>query len=166
MAVLPIIIGYDQSFRTKCSEVESLDDQTKAFINDMFETMRHNKGCGMAASHVGVHKRIVVVDISDDYSNPQAFINPVIIKKSDEANTYKEGSISFPGEYADVTRPKEITVKYRDLDWQECEITADGLLATCLQHEIDHHDGILFIDQISPMKRRIILERIKKKYKK
>ncbi|OJV15350.1 MAG: peptide deformylase [Alphaproteobacteria bacterium 33-17] len=165
MAVLPIVVAPDPRLKKPSENVEKMDDETKKFIADMIETMYHAEGVGLAAVQVGVHKKIITLDVSDNGDSPQVFINAELVKKSEETKSYKEGCLSFPGQYSDVIRPDTITVRYRNEAWEECELEAAGLLAVCLQHEIDHTNGIVFVDHISDMKRRIILEKLRKKYK-
>lgn len=166
MAVLPLVIEPDERLHIKSSPVEEVNDDIRAFAADMLETMYHMRGIGLAAVQVGVHKRIIVADVTwDEEKGPgeqHVLINPEIIEDSEELNKYKEGCLSFPDQYADVTRPKVVRVRYTDLEGNEQEKEFDGLLATCIQHEIDHINGIVFTDHVSKLKRDMIVRKLKK----
>ncbi len=167
MALLPIITAPDPRLKTISTPVAEITDEVREQIADMFETMYDAPGIGLAAIQVGIQKRMLVVDVigknsSEGEPQPIAIINPEITWVSDDDATYEEGCLSVPQHYADVVRPAEITVKYQDLDGETQELTADGLLATCIQHEIDHLDGILFVDHISALKRNMILRKLLK----
>lgn len=167
MAILPIIIAPDERLKTKSTPVEAVDAELRAFVADLFDTMYHERGIGLAAVQVGVHKRVLVADVSwreEDGSPGEQFvlINPEVVEASPEKNVYREGCLSLPDQFADVTRPKGIRVKYLDLDGKPQEKTFDGLLATCIQHEIDHLNGVIFVDHISSLKRDMVLRKLNK----
>jgi peptide deformylase len=164
MAVREIIKLPDKRLRLKSEPVKRIDAGIRKLVDDMFETMYDAPGIGLAGIQIGVAKRVVILDLSkkEEQHQPQVFINPQITWKSQEKSTYEEGCLSIPEYYEEVERPAEVKVKYLDLDGKEHEIEAKGLFATCLQHEIDHINGILFIDHISKLKR----DRITKKFSK
>ncbi len=164
MTILPIIKAPDPRLKLIAKPVEKVDDSVRKFVSDMIETMYAADGIGLAATQVGDLRRILVIDIAqkENRKEPQAFINPEISWCSEETNTYTEGCLSFPQQFADVVRPKKIKVKYLDLEGKQQEIEADELLATALQHEIDHLNGKVFVDYLQPMKRDIILRKLKK----
>jgi peptide deformylase len=164
MAVLDIIVAPDPRLKLRANAVERVDDQLRKFMDDMLETMYASDGIGLAATQVGVLKRVLVLDIAQrkNKNEPMFFVNPEIFWESPEQNTYNEGCLSFPGQFDDVTRPKKVKVKYLDYNGAPQEIEADELLATCLQHEIDHLNGKVFVDYLSPIKRDIILRKLKK----
>jgi len=166
MAILPIIEVPDQRLREKSKPVEAVTDDLRKLMDDMLETMYDAPGIGLAAIQVGVAKRIVVMDIGeDDRPEPRYFVNPEITWASDEMANYKEGCLSVPEHYADVERPARCTIKYMDYDGKAHEVDADGLLATCIQHEMDHLEGILFIDHLSSLKRGMIVKKLTKAQK-
>ena len=167
MAILPILIAPDPVLKQKSKPVEVVDDSIRATLNDMLETMYHSRGIGLAAVQVGILKRMIVIDVDwrddrQDNFKPLKLINPEITWDSDEDNTYNEGCLSFPDYYSEVVRPKEVKVKYLDENGTAKELHATGILATCVQHEIDHMNGITFVDHISSIKRDIILRKLKK----
>ncbi|HEY0223016.1 MAG TPA: peptide deformylase [Pseudolabrys sp.] len=164
MALRDILILPDKRLRLKSEAVRAMDKALGALIDDMFETMYAAPGIGLAAIQVGVPQRVVVMDLAkkDDPPAPQVFINPEIVSSSDEKSTYEEGCLSIPEYYEEVERPKVVKVKYLDRDLKPQEVEADGLLATCLQHEIDHTNGVLFIDYISKLKRDMVMKKFKK----
>jgi peptide deformylase len=164
MAVRDIIILPDKRLRLVSEPIKAIDREVKALVADMFETMYDAPGIGLAAIQVGVPRRVVTMDLSkkEEAQQPQVFINPEILWRSDEKATYEEGCLSIPEFYEEVERPAQVRVKYLDLEGREQELEASGLLATCLQHEVDHLNGILFIDYISRLKR----ERVVKKFAK
>jgi peptide deformylase len=168
MAVRDILIIPDKRLRLKSEAVKAVDKSLRALIDDMFETMYAAPGIGLAAVQIGVPRRVVTVDIAkkDEPKQPQVFINPEVTWASDEKATYEEGCLSIPEYYEEVERPKAVKVKFLDLDLKPQEIEADGLLATCLQHEIDHTNGVLFIDHISKLKRDMVTKKFKKAAKK
>ena len=164
MAVREILILPDKRLRHVAEPVKKLDAGIRKLIDDLFETMYDAPGIGLAAIQVGVKKRVFTVDLAkkEEPKNPQVFINPEIVWSSDEKATHEEGCLSIPEFYSEVERPAQVKVKYLDLEGQAHEVDANGLLATCLQHEIDHLNGILFIDHISKLKR----DRVVKKFAK
>jgi peptide deformylase len=162
MALREIIILPDKRLRLVSEPVKKITADIRKLVEDMFETMYDAPGVGLAAIQVGAPKRVVTVDVAkkDEPKNPLVFINPEIVAASDEKAIHEEGCLSIPEVYDDVERPAQVTVKYLDLDGHPHEVEADGLLATCLQHEIDHLNGVLFIDHLSKLKR----DRITKKF--
>jgi peptide deformylase len=161
MSVLTVLHYPDERLRTIAKPVAAVNAETRQLVADMLETMYAENGIGLAATQVNVHQRVVVIDLSEERNQPQIFINPEITEKSGDT-TYEEGCLSVPQNYANVERASEITLKAQDLDGNWFEVKADGLLAICLQHELDHLVGKLFIDYLSPLKR----DRIKKKLEK
>ena len=164
MALLPILEFPDPRLRTKAVDVDPADLATPAFqalLDDMFETMYEAPGIGLAASQVDVHKRFMVIDVSEDRSRPMVFANPEIVA-SEGGQVYQEGCLSVPGIYADVTRAYTITVRFLDRQGQPQELTTDGLLAVCIQHEMDHLVGKLFVDYLSPLKREMVKKKLAK----
>lgn len=164
MTVLPIVIIPDPILRQTSAPVERVDDELRKFADNMLATMYDAPGVGLAAIQVAQPIRMLTVDVSekDDEPEPQVFINPKIVQKSDTPNVYEEGCLSIPDVYADVERPAEVTVEYLDLSGKQKTILADGMLATVLQHEIDHLDGALFIDYLSKLKREMVIRKFKK----
>jgi peptide deformylase len=164
MAVRDIIILPDKKLRLVSKPVAKIDSATKKLIEDMFETMYEAPGIGLAAIQIGEPKRVVTMDLAkkDEPKEPQVFINPEIVAKSDEKATYEEGCLSIPEYYEEVERPASVTVKYLDADGKAQQVEATGLLATCLQHEIDHLNGVLFIDHISKLKRDRVIKKFTK----
>ncbi len=164
MAKLPIVIAPDPLLRTRCKPVPAVDERVRALIDDMLETMYDAPGIGLAAPQAGVTERVLVVDISreEDPRDPLCLVNPEVTWKSEELSTYQEGCLSLPEFYADVTRPSKVRVAYLDRDGKAQEIEAEGLLSTCLQHEIDHLNGVLFVDYLSALKRNMILRKLAK----
>lgn len=167
MSVLKLYEYPHPVLRQKCEKVPEVDGKIQKFLDDMLETMYADKGCGLAAPQVGVSKRIIVLDDnsgSDDegLKNPMYLVNPEIIWKSEEKVLFCEGCLSLPEQKADVERFESIKVRYLDYNGKECEILADGLLAIILQHEIDHLDGILYIDHLSRLKRTRLLKKLEK----
>lgn len=180
MAVLPIYVAPHPVLKKPAEPVATVTDEIRTLVKDMFETMYATRGIGLAAPQIGQSVRVLVMDVEqngdqgedeeaeDDASKaptpgkPIAVINPEIVWTSDEMNTYEEGCLSIPGQYADVERPEKVRVKYLDENGAAKEMEADGLLATCLQHEIDHLDGILFVDHISSLKRDMLMRKLKK----
>jgi peptide deformylase len=164
MALREILILPDKRLRLVSEPVKAVDAELRALVDDMFETMYKAPGVGLAAIQVGVPKRIVTADTSkkEEEKQPQVFINPEIVWSSEDKSTYEEGCLSIPEYYEEVERPTQVKVKFTGLDGKAHEIEADGLLATVLQHEIDHLNGVLFIDHISKLKRdRVIKKFIK-----
>lgn len=181
MKILPLIYAPDPLLKQISKKVDIVDDKLREFMKDMLNTMYYEGGIGLASVQVGVLKRVLVMDIDykikehdchdhnhcNDfeiiYNNPQFFINPEIIESSNETSIFNEGCLSFPSARAEVIRPESIKLKYIDFDGYEQVKIFDGISATCIQHEIDHLNGITFVDRISPLKRNIILKKIKKK---
>jgi len=162
MAILNILEFPDTRLRTIAKPVDVVDDGIRQLIDDMFETMYDAPGIGLAATQVNVHKRVVVMDLSEDKSEPRVFINPEFEFLTDEMDQYQEGCLSVPGFYENVDRPQKVRVKALDRNGQPFELIAEGLLAVCIQHECDHLNGKLFVDYLSNLKR----DRIKKKLEK
>lgn len=164
MALLPILEFPDPRLRTQAVPVDPARVTEPAFqtlLDDMFETMYEAPGIGLAASQVDVHQRFMVIDISEEKNEPRVFINPEIVDRAGD-QVYQEGCLSVPGIYADVTRANEITVRFVDRQGQAQELHADGLLAVCIQHEMDHLDGKLFVDYLSPLKREMVRKKLAK----
>src|SRR6478752_7056744 len=161
---LPILLVPEPILKARAKPVGAGEmERVRALVPLMFATMYGAPGIGLAAPQVGVGLRFAVVDLMpDDKPTPIALINPEVIARSQEEATREEGCLSLPGQYADVTRPARVTVRYTDLEGARRQIEADGLLAACLQHEIDHLDGILFVDHLSALKRNMILRRLAK----
>ncbi len=164
MTILPVIIAPDPRLKVKGPPVDAVDDEVRRLMDDMLETMYHVPGIGLAAPQVGVHKRVIVVDASrkDEDPAPVKLANPELVWASDKLGTYEEGCLSLPEYYAEVTRPDQVRVRYLDYDGEIREIEAEGVFATCIQHEMDHLDGVLFVDHISSLKRSIILRKLAK----
>ena len=164
MALLPIITAPDPRLKIKAKPVAEVDAKVRRLMDDMVETMYHAIGIGLAAPQVGVAQRVLVVDIAREGEKPQPLriANPEIPWRSEELTTANEGCLSLPEHYADVERPAAIRLRYLDHENEIREIEAKGLLATCLQHEIDHLDGVLFVDHISTLKRGMILRKLAK----
>ena len=167
MALLPILEFPDPKLRTKAVPV-ALDTigtpEFQTLLDDMFETMYEAPGIGLAASQVDVHKRFMVIDVSEENDAPLVFINPEILSKDGE-QIYQEGCLSVPGIFADVTRANEIEVRAYGRDGQAFQMQADGVLAVCIQHEMDHLDGKLFVDYLSPLKREMVKRKLAKRAK-
>lgn len=164
MSLLPILEFPDPRLRTKAVPVDAAGLSEPSFqqlIDDMFETMYAAPGIGLAASQVDVHQRFMVIDVSDDQSRPLVFMNPEITARQGE-QVYQEGCLSVPGIYADVTRSDVITVQALDRHGKPFTIEADGVLAVCVQHEMDHLDGKLFVDYLSPLKREMVRKKLAK----
>src|SRR5580700_9009972 len=164
MALLPIITAPDPRLKIKAKPVAEVDAKVRRLMDDMVETMYHAIGIGLAAPQVGVAERVLVIDVAREGEKPQPLriANPEILWRSEEMMTANEGCLSLPEHYADVERPAAIRLRYLDHENEIREIEAKGLLATCLQHEIDHLDGILFVDHISTLKRGMILRKLAK----
>lgn len=162
MALLEILEFPDPRLRTIAKPVENVDDSVRELIDNMFETMYAAPGIGLAATQVNVHRRIVVMDISEDQSDPRVFINPKVTVLGDEEAPYDEGCLSVPGFYESVERPTQIRVDALDRDGNPFSLEPDGLLAVCIQHELDHLNGKLFIDYISQVKRQRIRKKLEK----
>ena len=164
MALLPILTAPDPRLKKAAAPVASVDDRLRALMDDMLETMYAAPGVGLAAPQVGVLKRVIVADIARDGEAPAPLrmANPEIVAASDTLSVYEEGCLSLPEHFADVKRPERIAVRYLDYENEIRETEFDGFLATCIQHEIDHLDGVLFVDHISALKRGIILRKLTK----
>lgn len=172
MSVLPIVEIPDPRLRLMCAPVETIDDEVRQLVSDMTETMYDARGIGLAAIQVGVARRVVVIDLQERESedeekpeavrDPKAYINPEIVSVSEEMSRYQEGCLSIPEQYAEVERPARCRVSWLDVDGARHEEDMDGLLATCMQHEIDHLNGVLFIDHITRLKRDMLLKKLAK----
>ena len=167
MALRPILVIPDTKLRQTAEPVAAVDDDVRALVDDMFETMYDAPGIGLAAPQVGVLRRVIVLDVAkrrDEEAVPQpiAMINPVITRASGEKATFEEGCLSIPDYYEEVERPAVVAVSYLDRDGQPGSLEAEGILAVCIQHEIDHLDGVLFVDHISRLKRARVLRRFAK----
>ena len=168
MSQRKIVIEPDPILRKKSEILEKVDDELRGLLDDMLETMYSAPGIGLAAVQVGILKRVIVIDVSKDKEkkNPFFLINPEIISKSKNTSTYEEGCLSLPGYFAEIERPAECQVKYIDYFGKENEIKATGLLSTCIQHELDHLNGVLFIDYLSKLKRDMIVKKLIKQKQK
>ncbi len=164
MPVLEVLTFPDERLRTKAKPVETIDSEIKTLVKNMFETMKDEKGIGLAATQVNVHKRVVVMDVSEEQDSPYVFINPEILEK--EGSTIsEEGCLSVPNNYAKVDRAEKVKVKALNEHGESFEIEAEGLLAICIQHELDHLEGKLFVDYLSPLKRNRIKKKLEKEAK-
>ena len=161
MAILDVLSFPDERLRTVAKPVEEVNDEIKQLVSDMFETMKDENGIGLAATQVNRHVQVVVMDVSEDQNEPRVFINPEIIRK-DGSTISEEGCLSVPGNYAKVERAESITVKALVQNGESFELDAEGLLAICIQHELDHLKGKLFIDYLSPLKRQRIRKKLEK----
>jgi peptide deformylase len=164
MAIRPIVILPDRQLRLVSEPVGAVTDSVKALASDMLETMYDAPGIGLAAIQVGVPKRLVVIDLgkNPEERNPMVLVDPEITWTSDETRIHEEGCLSIPEYYEEVERPDRIRLRYRDLDGEVVETQADGILATCIQHEIDHLNGVLFVDYLSRLKRSRVLKKFEK----
>ncbi len=163
----PILIHPDPRLKKVCDPVGAIDDGVRALAHDMFETMYHAPGIGLAAPQIGVNARLLVMDCAkredeDASAQPIAMVNPEIFWSSEETREHEEGCLSIPDIYAPVTRPEQVRVRWHDLDGEQREALMDGIWATCVQHEIDHLNGRLFIDYLGPMRRQMITSKMKK----
>lgn len=167
MAILNILVAPHPLLKQKAKPVAVVDGRVRKLLDDMVETMYEAKGIGLAAPQVGVLERVVVIDVheKDEPPNPIKLVNPEIIWQSPERSVYEEGCLSVPEQYADVTRPKAVRLRYLDENGVSHEIDADGMLATCVQHELDHLEGTLFVDHLSMLKRNMILRKVQKMQK-
>tara|TARA_Y100000590_G_scaffold194143_1_gene220617 strand:- start:409 stop:933 length:525 start_codon:yes stop_codon:yes gene_type:complete len=167
MALRQILTEPNSILRQKSSIVEKVDGEIQKLMDDMLETMYAAPGIGLAAIQVGVPKRIIVLDISrnEEPKKPMFFINPEIVEKAKNNSTYEEGCLSVPGQFAEIERPESCHLKFLDYNGQPQEIKAEGMLATCIQHEIDHLEGILFIDYLSKLKKSMIVKKLSKQKK-
>jgi peptide deformylase len=159
-----ILIEPDPILRKKCESLEQVDDDVRKLMKEMLETMYEAPGIGLAAVQVGILKRLIVIDISKDKEkrNPLFFVNPKIVHQSKETSIYEEGCLSLPGQFAEIERPAKCVLKYINYNGNEEELKAEGLLATCIQHEVDHLNGILFIDYLSKLKKDMIIKKLVK----
>ena len=164
MAIKPLIILPDPVLRQTSKPIETVDARVTRLADDMLETMYDAPGIGLAAIQVGEPLRMLVIDVAkeDEEKAPRVFLNPEILSQSDERNVYEEGCLSIPDYYAEVERPAEVAVRYLGLDGKMHEEEADGILATCLLHEIDHLNGVLFIDHISKLKKNMVVKKFTK----
>ncbi len=162
MSQRKIVIEPDPILRKKSETLEKVDDELRKLLNDMLETMYAAPGIGLAAVQVGVLKRLIVIDTSKDKEkkNPIFLINPEIISRSKKTSIYEEGCLSLPGHFAEIERPAECQIKFIDYEGKEKELSAHGLLATCIQHEVDHLNGVLFIDYLSKLKKDMIVKKL------
>ena len=167
MSKKKIIIEPDPILRKKSQPLEKVDDQLKNLMDDMLETMYDAPGIGLAAVQIGILKRVVVIDVSkeNEKKNPFFFINPIIKSRSKKTSVYEEGCLSLPGHFAEVERPAECEIDYIDYNGNKKNLKASGILATCVQHEIDHLNGILFIDYLSKLKKDMIIKKLVKQKK-
>jgi len=167
MALREILTEPNKILRQKSLKVEEVDQDIQKLIDDMFDTMYAAPGIGLAAIQVGVPKRVIVLDIArkDEPKKPMCFVNPEVIEKSQNNSTYEEGCLSVPGQFAEIERPDKCHIKYLDYNGKSQEIKAEGMLATCIQHEMDHLEGILFIDYLSKLKRSMIAKKLSKQKK-
>jgi len=172
MTIQKILTEPNKILREKSLRVENVDKDIQRLMDDMLETLYAAPGIGLAAIQVGVAKRVIVMDISRDKDkdkepkkNPMYFVNPEIVWKSEDKFTYEEGCLSVPNQFAEIDRPKQCHVKHLDYNGQPQELKADGLLSTCIQHEIDHLEGILFIDYLSKLKKEMIIKKLSKQTK-
>ena len=165
MAIKKIITEPNKILRQKSLPVNNVSIEEKRLMDDMLDTMYDANGIGLAAIQIGVPKRIIVMDISknEEKNNPMYFVNPIIKNKNTETSTYEEGCLSVPNFFAEVDRPKKCDVEYLDYDGKKKILNAEGLLATCIQHEMDHLEGILFIDYLSKLKKTMIVKKLSKK---
>ena len=167
MAIRQILTEPNKILRQKSLNVEKVDGDLQQLMDDMIETMYAAPGIGLAAIQVGVPKRVIVLDIEQKKGkkNPLFFVNPEIITKSENLSTYEEGCLSVPGQFAEIDRPEKCHIKYLDYHGNKKEINAKGMLATCIQHEVDHLEGILFIDHLSKLKKTMIIKKLSKQKK-
>ncbi|MBO6717858.1 MAG: peptide deformylase [Rhizobiaceae bacterium] len=162
--IRPLVILPDPVLRQVSEPVERVDDDLRKLADDMLETMYDAPGIGLAAIQIGIPRRMLVIDLSrdDEPNDPHVFINPEIVATGEQPNVHEEGCLSIPDYYAEVERPASVTVRYIDRDGERQEIAADGMMATCLQHEIDHLNGVLFIDHLSRLKRDMVVRKFRK----
>ena len=167
MTIRKILTEPDPFLRQKSKKVDIVDDEIRSLMDDMVQTMYDAPGIGLAAIQIGVPKRVIVIDLSkkDEKKNPMYFVNPEILIKSENDATYEEGCLSVPNQFAEINRPDKCKVKYIDYDGKEKILEAEGLLATCIQHEMDHLEGILFIDYLSKLKKSMIIKKLSKQKK-
>jgi peptide deformylase len=164
LSILTVLEFPDKRLRTKAKDVAVVDESIKALVNDMLETMYDFRGVGLAATQINVHQRIIVIDISEEKNQPLCLINPEIIEK-EGSETSEEGCLSVPGFYEDISRAEKVKVKAMDKNGDQFELAADELLSICIQHEMDHLEGKLFVDYLSPLKRQRIKAKLDKIHK-
>jgi len=162
MTILTVLKFPDERLRTKAKPVDNINNDVKTIVNDMFETMYAENGVGLAATQVNIHQQIVVIDVSENKEQSYVLINPEIIKKNDETLINEEGCLSVPSSYAKVERHTQVTVRAQDIEGNTFELDGEELLAICIQHELDHLKGILFVDYLSPLKRKRIQTKLEK----
>ena len=164
MAILPILVAPHPVLKTKAKPVDAVDDEIRLLMDDMLETMYNARGIGLAAPQVGVSKRVLVMDVAREEEDPQpiCMANPEIIWASEEEELREEGCLSLPEQYADVVRPLAVRVRYLDREGEIRELDADEIMGICVQHEMDHLDGTLFVDRLSGLKRNMILRKLQK----
>ena len=164
MAIRPVIIAPDPRLKARCAPVEAVNSSVRALMDDLLDSMYAANGIGLAAPQIGIESRVIVVDTAKDAEprRPLRLANPEIVWVSEDPFAYEEGCLSLPEHYAEVVRPAHVRVRYRDEDNVQRELEAKNVLATCLQHEMDHLDGVLFVDHISALKRNIILRKLTK----
>lgn len=163
MTVLDILLAPDPKLTTPCEPVKVIDNDLSKLLDDMLDTMYAAPGIGLAAPQIGILKRFFVVDVADgDNKEPRFFVNPEIIERSENQNVYEEGCLSLPKQFGDVERSDRIKIRYQNRHGKMQDLEAEGMLARCIQHELDHLDGVLFVDHLSSLKRRMILRRMAK----
>ena len=167
MAIRKILTEPDSFLRQKSVKVDDVNDELRSLMDDMLETMYAAPGIGLAAIQIGVPKRVIVMDLSrnEEKKNPLYFVNPEIISSSSIDAAYEEGCLSVPGQFAEISRPDKCKIKFLNYDGKEQILHAEGLLATCIQHEVDHLEGILFIDYLSKLKKTMIVKKLSKQKK-
>ena len=167
MAIRKILTEPDPFLRQKSVNVEEVNDEIRFLMDDMIESMYEAPGIGLAAIQIGVPKRVIVIDLSknDEKKNPMYFVNPELITKSNKDVSYEEGCLSVPNQFAEISRPDTCKIKYLDYNGDQKILEAKGLLATCIQHEMDHLEGILFIDYLSKLKKSMIIKKLSKQKK-
>ena len=167
MTIRKILTEPNPFLRQKSTKVDVVNDEVRSLMDDMLETMYHAPGIGLAAIQIGVPKRVIVIDLSrdDEKKNPLYFVNPELITNSDNKAAYEEGCLSVPGQFAEINRPDKCKVKYLDYNGKQQILDAKDLLATCIQHEMDHLEGILFIDYLSKLKKSMIIKKLSKNKK-
>ena len=167
MTIRKILTEPNPFLRQKSTKVDVVNDEVRSLLDDMLETMYHAPGIGLAAIQIGVPKRVIVIDLSrdDEKKNPLYFVNPELITNSDNKAAYEEGCLSVPGQFAEINRPDKCKVKYLDYNGKQQILDAKDLLATCIQHEMDHLEGILFIDYLSKLKKSMIVKKLSKQKK-
>ncbi|MEM7046571.1 MAG: peptide deformylase [Pseudomonadota bacterium] len=165
MTLYPILIAPHKALRRKAKPVAKIDKKTHTLLNDMVDTMYHARGIGLAAPQIGINKQLIVIHLEHEVGEPLKLINPELTQTSGDMDIKQEGCLSLPDQFADITRPVSCSVRYLDLAGESCTLDAQGLLARCLQHEIDHLKGKLFVDYLSPVRRNMILRRSAKQKK-